>query len=256
MGFADFFGFGGAKTKTTLTGFNTNVQRTVNTSITNIARASQGVITGTQVIHISGISAGGDLTISNIKQKQVAKIDFSRAISVINKDTLRNIMENAIKVAETNDQNVKTALFGGNALATSDTTIHNTNVNEVMNSYTYNDFTNDMQQVTGAQTIDISSLSALGNVTIENLSQYLSLEIVSQNIADHMTEKLAEIMQKNETDIEKENKQDAEASGLDIAALTDIFGFRSMLMIAFVFVALIVFVILIFVLKSSMGGKS
>ena len=206
------------KNKSTLDVVNESLTENINTSMISIAQQSVSTVAPTQLIKITG-RAGRDFVISGLEQKIVINVDVQKFLSNITETSLKSMMKSALEATAKDNQEVEHQLTIGGSYAsnTSAATVRNTNVNRVVNSYSYSQLVSDAQEILASQTIDLSA-SADRDVEISNLSQYIKIELISKQIADNMTKTLSDIASETTTTVTKETDQSS-SSGISMAWL-------------------------------------
>lgn len=200
-----------------------NLTQSINTSLTKIAQTCISNVSATQRINIVGLSAGGSVTIGNVTQKLVARVDTKKFTTAVDSKTLANIMANALDYAEKTDQKVNGGMGGGNTENSTTSSIRNEKETQILNSYSYDQFTNDVNSILTAQEINLGNIGAGANITIDNISQYVQVEILSNQIAKAMTETFARVASSEENKVQKEATATT-TSGVTGGDLTKIFG--------------------------------
>ena len=236
--------------------FNSSVNNTINSTLVTIARQTQAISTTTQTIDLSGLSCGGAINISGISQKSVAIINTNIMSNNVNQNTLSNMLTNAIKQASDSDQDT-TANFLANTLskniATDKTVTKSDIINTIANSYTLNDFQNDMQSINTTQSINLSNMSSNDKCTISNLSQNARLDIVSKNMSTRMTNTLTKLLTQTNYDQAVENKQIVKSTG----PLEEIFSAIGNIFtkpIVYAIIAMIVLLVVIITIAIRLSG--
>ncbi len=199
-----------------------NLTQSINSSLTKIAQTCISNVSATQRINIVGLSAGGSVTIGNVTQKLVARVDTKKFTTAVDSKMLANIMANALDYAEKTDQKVDAGMGGGNTENSTTTRIRNERETQVLNSYSYDQFTNDVNSILTAQEINLGNIGAGANITIDNISQYVQVEILSSQIAKAMTETFAKVASSEESKVQKEAT--ATTTNVTGGNLTKIFG--------------------------------
>ena len=209
-------GVAASKNTSTVDVVNASLTENLNSSMVSIAQQSVSNVAPTQLIKISG-TAGQDFVVSGIDQKIVVNVDVQKFLSNVTETSLKSMMKSALEVTAKDNQAVEHQLVIGGSYAanTSTATVRNNNVNRIVNSYSYNQFVSDTQQVLSSQTIDISG-SAKRDVKIADLSQYIKIELLSKQIADNMTKTYNDIVSETTTTATKETTQTTSA-GMSMA---------------------------------------
>jgi hypothetical protein len=126
---------------------------------------SCGALTGVnQMISISDLDAGGDITISNIKQDSNVKVNFTCMQNAQTQSDLANQFQQELK------NNMKQAT-SGYQFRPSETETVNRNINELATQVNVSNVADCMAKSFSDQTTLIQRLSAKKDIWIENLAQ-------------------------------------------------------------------------------------
>lgn len=196
-----------SKNKSTLDVFNESVTETLNQSMVQIAQQSVSTVSPTQLVKIRA-AAGRDFNLSDFQQKIIVNVDVQKFISNVNETQLKSMMKSALDVTSKDNQAIDHQLTIGGSYAsnTSAATIRNSNINRIVNSYSYSQFVSEVQQIMASQTVDVSGVAGR-DVNIANVSQYIKVELISKQISDNMTKAFAEIISETSTTVVKETDQ-------------------------------------------------
>jgi cobalamin biosynthesis Mg chelatase CobN len=212
-------GVSASKNKSVTEIFNQTVSNTLNETFISIAQDSVSTMNPTQLITINA-NASGDVTIDGIQQKVIANIDTNKFISNISKSELESELENSVKTTVDENQEIEQALTIGGAASSNEsklTQLTNT-IQNISNSYSYSQFISDVNTILSDQTITLNLKSTTGNVDISNISQFVQIEILTQHIADVLTESFSKNVTAASTETTKITDQSG-SSGISSTAL-------------------------------------
>lgn len=211
-------GVAGSKNVSTLDVFNNTVSENLNQSMVSIAQQSISTVAPTQVIKIRA-AAGRDFTLSGIDQKVVVNVDIQKFLSNVNETQLKSMMKSALETAAKDNQAIEHQLVIGGSYAAnqSSATVRNTNVNRIVNSYSYSQFVSEVQTILPAQTVDLSG-TAMRDVNISNVSQYVKIDLISKQIAESMSKAFNDIQTESTTSVKKEANQ-ATTAGISLTGM-------------------------------------
>lgn len=203
----------GATSSSTAKSFNETVSENLNNTMISRVRQSTGAVTGTQRVKIQNINCE-NINIGDITQKMVVTYNFKRVAETFDTNTLKAAMVNAVDQAAKTDSNVKSEFmaspFSGSA---STTEVYNKNINRVVNNYSYQDFTNDLNQAQAAQEVGIQNLSGK-NCNIGNISQDLYMEMIIENMSKSLTEAFQALQAENQASQKTTATSTTEAKGV------------------------------------------
>ena len=224
----------------------------------NYSQNNTSIISGTQTVNFGNISCDGPVTIGNISQSQVVKINTSALSKSVTESTLSSILDNAVKQASDSNQDVKSgflAITGGSAADLTKSyseTLHN-----VAASYTYNDFQNTLQQVNSMQSVGFGNISSRSYCDLSaggGINQNLSFNLISKSIADKLSQTYLNLLNRSSTDQTSSSNQTVKANG-PLEALGELFsGPIGMVIVALIAAA--VFIAVVMIAYSLSGSKS
>lgn len=196
-----------SKNKSTLDVFNESITETLNQSMVQIAQQSVSTAAPYQLIKIRAI-AGRDVNISDVQQTTIVNVDSEKFITNVNEAQLKSMMTNALDVVSKDNQDIDHQLTIGGSYAsnTSEAAVRNSNINRIVNSYSYSQFVSEVQQILASQTIDVSGVAGR-DANISNISQYIKIELISKQISDNMTKTFSDIISETSTSVVKETDQ-------------------------------------------------
>ena len=220
--------------------FNTTTNKSVSNFFQNVSQTNSQVVSGTQNISISGLHCKGGVTISGITQKLVSRVNFEALRKTITETMFQDMMSNAVKQGATDAAETAAHFFGPSAATDTKSEQFNQQVNEVEKSYSYNDFTNDLQQVANQQNLGIANIESDGPCNISNLSQSIYMDILSKNVSNKLTNAVLKVMSDVATQQQAQNTSTTTSSG----PISDLFsGIRQY--IIFIIVGIVALVVLI-----------
>lgn len=206
-----------AKIETISKTISENVQQSVNSTIVNLVSSTSMVSSGSQVIDISGIACAGSINFNNISQKAVNKYNLSKINNSQAYQSIRSGIENGIYNALNSDTSVKK---GALSLA-SDMGVTNENeaisrtVNQITNSYSFSNFSNDVTNINNSQVISIKNLmNKTGDCNFNNISQSIVLEVLASQIAESVANNTAKLLSNSSTYQSTATKTDYTQTGV------------------------------------------
>jgi hypothetical protein len=210
-------GIGASKNESTLKSFNTSVTENLSSTMIEIAQSSVSRAEPTQRIDIIA-TASGDVNIDGVSQVMVANIDVQQFLSNITEQTLKSKMTSAVEVAAKDNQAVDHQLIIGASLSSNKSAaeVRTENINRIVNSYSYSQFSSLVAEILPKQSISIDAIGK--NVNIKNISQYIKVDMVVKQMAENMTKTLSDIVSENSVSVKKETDQKA-SGGLSTAWL-------------------------------------
>lgn len=216
--------------------FNQSITNTMNSVMMSVAHESVSTTNPTQLITINA-KAAGDVNIKGVTQKVIANISAKKLISNVSSTELESMLESAVKTTVEDNQEIKSALVIGAAVGENVSELNQLtqNIQNISSSYSYSQFISDVNNILSQQTITLNANSISGNVNIEDISQFVQLEIISEHIAEILTEKFDKITNTSEVTVDKKSDQTNE-SGISNTALIFI-------AIAIIVIAIVGFVI-------------
>lgn len=200
-------GVSASKNKSSFDVISSTLSENLNNSFVQISQMSVSSVSPTQVIKIIA-RAGQDVTISGMTQKTIAKIDVQKFLSNVTETELKSKLTAALEATAKENQAVESGLTIGGSYSsnTSDTAVRQINVNRVVNSYSYTQFVSEVNQIFSSQVIDLN-LAAARDVNVEDINQYISVELLSKQMADVMTKTLQDIVNESSATVKKELTQ-------------------------------------------------
>lgn len=232
-----------------------NLTENITNTMVNLSNSSGAYITGKQTVNISNVrfNCAGGVNIGGISQKMVASIDFNKLTNSVSENTLKQSLQSAVQKSVEADQSVKTAFLGGAASTEAQSKTLNENISKLANSYTYNDFLSDVQQAKSLQEtnltgIDITSSNPDKPCTLGDISQDITLSILSKNIAEKMIKNAGSSASRLDLDLSESAKQSVVTEGPGEALAKIFAGIGSMftqpiLMMLFVFILFVAIII-------------
>jgi sulfite reductase alpha subunit-like flavoprotein len=214
-------GIGASKNESTFNIINETLSENINQQLVKISQRSVSNVNATQLIKII-VKAGRDANISNVKQKMVVNIDIKKFIDNVDETTLKSIMTTSLDAAAKDNQTVDHQLILGASLSSnaSKSNVANSAVNRIMNSYTHEQFIEDVQNIIGSQTIELP-VSADRDVNISDISQYVQVELLASQISKAMAKTIMDVSTESSTTAKKETSQSA-SGGLSMGMITTI----------------------------------
>lgn len=196
-----------SKNESTFDVVSKELSESITSSFVSVATQSLNTSNPTQLVKIVG-SAGRDFNVSDITQKMVARVDVSQFLKNITETDLRSRMNSSLEAVAKENQAVEAGLTIGGSYAqnTSKTAVRQENVARVVNSYNYQQFTSDVNNILTSQTIDLKAFAGR-DVNIDNIDQFVQVEILSKQIADNMTKTLMDIINESSVEAKKEITQ-------------------------------------------------
>lgn len=204
-----------AKIETAIKTVTSTVNREINETLMQMVSKNSTIISGTQTINISDLQCGGDLNISGISQKQIVTVNLKNLENIETYETLFSAAQQGLNAAVSSDNDIKKgALSLASDMGVSTTSDATGNIiNEVKRGYTFQRFKEDLQQIDQAQYVNISRIVAGGTCNIRNISQYIVLEYVANNITDIIMEYVSEKVSNNEAINRGDSKTKYEQKG-------------------------------------------
>lgn len=206
-----------AKIETISRAVSENVQQTVNSAVVNMVSSTNAALSGNQVIDINGINCAGSINLSGISQKSVIKYNLSRVNTSQNYQTVRSSIAAGIENALNSDTSIKK---GALSLATDMGVTNEAEavsrvVNQVANSYTFNQFSNDVTQINNSQTVSIkNAMNRTGDCDLSNISQSIVLDVLSKQIAESVSKSITDMLTKSKTYQSATTKTDYTQTGV------------------------------------------
>lgn len=195
--------------------FTTTVSRNLKERIMNINKSTQFMSGATQVFRLKNLRCGGELNLSNISQKAVFSINYSSLDKAIDENTFKDIQEQAIKQAVESNDEIKTEFMSGGGADINETSkVVSTNIREVRDSYTYNDFKSFVNTMKASQEIDMGNFDIGKDCNINNISQDIQIDIIANEIAEKMSKAFTDLAQKNESDSSSKAQTKIESTGM------------------------------------------
>ena len=211
---------GSAQSSAISTQFNETMNKNVSSFIQNVSQSNSQVVSGTQNISISGLHCKGGVTISGITQKLVSRVNFTALQKAIDENKFQSMMGNSVKQAATDAANTAAHFMGPSAATDTKSEQFNKQVTEIQNSYSYSDFTNDMQQVANQQNLGIANLESDGPCNISNLSQTMYMDILAKNISDKTTSTVQKVI----SDVASKQQAHNTSATVSSGPISDLFG--------------------------------
>lgn len=205
-------GMGDCGSKTTIKEFNETVNENLTQTMISKVRQTSGSATGTQQIKFQRINCT-NVNIGDISQKMVIKYDFSRILQTTDATQLRNIIKSAVEQGANASTKTKSEFMSGGAGSQSNVEIMNKNITRVTDSYTFNDFTNDINQAIASQQVGFSEISGT-NCNFGNISQEIYLEMLIKQMSDQVTQRFGELVAENEARQKTQATSESEATGI------------------------------------------
>lgn len=194
--------------------FTTSISRNLKERIMNINKTTQFMSGATQVFRLKNLRCGGNLNMSNISQKAVMSINYSSLDKAIDENTFKDMQEQAIKQAVESNDEIKTEFMSGGGADINETSkIVSTNIREVRDSYTYNDFKSFINQMKVSQEIDMGNFDIGKDCNINNISQTIQIDIIANEIAEKMSKAFTDLAQKNESSSTAKAQTKIESTG-------------------------------------------
>ncbi|MHB1954270.1 MAG: hypothetical protein ACYCOU_11035 [Sulfobacillus sp.] len=201
--------------KDVIKSFNETVNSSMSSSLQSISSSNSNIVSGTQTINIGNIKCGGPINISGITQTMIARINFQALSQSIDKNTFHKMIHNAVKQGA--QAAAKTAQhFMSSGTSTSvDQTTQNEQINQISNSYSFSDFTKDLQSVKTEQNLGIMDLTSMPGMAcnISNITQYMYLDVLASMVSKHLTSALQKIASNSVTTQTTAAKTAAKSAG-------------------------------------------
>ncbi len=204
----------GCDSEATVKEFNEAVNEHLTQTMISKVRQTSGAVVGRQKIKFEKITCAGKATFGNISQKMVATFNFKRVLETTDSNEFKNIISNAVKQGAATSSRTKSEFLSGGAPSDSATEIHNKNVSKVTDSYNFNDFTHDVNQVTAVQEIGFKDLNLGSDCSFENISQDLYLEMLITQMSKQITSGFRELTTENKLKQKGDAEADSDAGGL------------------------------------------
>lgn len=209
-----FFGMGDCGSTVTIKEFNETVNENLTQTMISKVRQTSGAATGTQAITFKNIRCDGDINIGNISQKMVVTYNFKRIMETTDETQFKNMIKNAVVQGANASTKTKAEFMGPGAPSNANVETTNRNVTRVVDSYTYNDFTNDVNQAIAAQEMNFIDLRGKKNCNFENISQDINLQMFISQMSDQVTRRFSDLVSENEA--KQKGKGDAESESQGI----------------------------------------
>lgn len=170
--------------------FTNNLTNNLTNNIVSIAQTSGAYISGTQVVDFSGATFNCNPDLS-IQQANVSTINFTQLSKTIDSNTLQQTLTSAIQKTVTADPQLTTAFMGNATNTSSQTQTMTTNVNNLANNYTYNQFLSDIQSVQAQQLanfkgITINAVPGTSGTCNFSINQNIAAQILAQSVVNNM----------------------------------------------------------------------
>lgn len=246
------------------TEFNSNLTQNISTQLVNFASSINAVTNNSQTISFTNLNLNGcNANFSNINQSVVAKYNFSQIAKSMTSQDFNTMMTNAATEAVKNTSGITTGFLSGGAGNVNNTTnITNSNVNQLISNFTYNNFQTLLTQMDNTQTIDISNWTVncpASNPTfnISDISQSIVMDVVASQIASNVTSELVSILQKNASDLTATNSTTVVSTGPIqelLSGLSSLVGSSEYALIAIAAIVIIIVVGFIYLIYSAGSG--
>ena len=207
------FGMGDCGSTVTIKEFNETVNENLTQTMISKVRQTSGAATGTQAITFKNIRCDGDINIGNISQKMVVTYDFKRIMETTDETQFKNMIKNAVVQGANASTKTKAEFMGPGAPSNANVETTNRNVTKVVDSYTYNDFTNDVNQAIAAQEMNFIDLRGK-NCNFENISQDINLQMFISQMSDQVTRRFSDLVSENEAKQKGEGTAESESQGV------------------------------------------
>jgi cobalamin biosynthesis Mg chelatase CobN len=210
-------GVAASKNESVLTSFTEGVTENINSSLIQIAQSSISSAAPTQIITLK-LAATGAVTISGITQKTIINVDAQQFLTNVTETSLKSMMKSAVETTATDDQSVDSQLTIG-ATASENVSVAEvraSNINRIVNSYTYSQFTSDVQSILAQQSITIEASGS--TIDVGAIDQYIKIELISKQIADVMTSTFSDISTETSSKTTKDSTQST-SSGLSTSTI-------------------------------------
>jgi len=177
--------------------FNDLVSKNLNNIFISKVNQSVGSVLGSQKIKIQNVNCENTI-IEDITQKMVVTYNFNKIAETFDPNTLKIVITNAVRQAAKADSTIESEfLITPNSVSMSSTEIFNANVDKVVNNYSYQEFTNNLNQAQASQFVGIAYLSGK-DCTIGSINQTLYMEMITNNISKRLTEAFQQMQAENE----------------------------------------------------------
>ena len=219
-----------AKIETIAKAVQESVQQSLNSTVVNIASSTNAALATSQVIDISGLVCQGDFNFSNITQRSVIRYDLSK----INTSASYNQVKSSISAGVSNALNSSASVRKGALSLAGDMGVSNENeavgklVNRITNSYTYDNFSNDVMSLNSNQVISVKNIIAkTGDCNLNNLDQRIVLKALASQISQTISQNTIEALTKSSISQTTTTKTDYTQTGIlqdFFTGLSNVFG--------------------------------
>ena len=192
--------------------FNENLVENLSTTTQSISQSSNAAVGTTQGFEISNLKAcGGDINVSDISQNVIAEFNFSQMATTTAEADYQTAMKNALESLVEKDTTVKNELGG---IGVTNDEQYNTNVqkniNKIVSSVTQSALSSIASTMTTNQSAKLLNFETVcgpgtfntgGNININNISQNVQLDFVTDQVAALGTKVYSTIVAENDAAI-------------------------------------------------------
>jgi len=193
--------------------FKSTINNVVSNRLINISKTTANIVSGIQMVNINNMQCGGDFILGSIDQTMVTTININALSSIVTKDTLNNILVDAVSQASKANQSIESDFISASGSASDSTTTKSEVIQHIVSNYTYNDFQSDLQRIDNEQKIGISNVVAR-NCNLGDINQNMQLNSIAKNIAEKLTSSAIKLAADLGIDQSSSADQDVEAKGI------------------------------------------
>jgi hypothetical protein len=204
----------GAKIEKVSKTFNDTIQRNVSKTLISMSDQFGATTVVNQTINFGNCS---EVIATSISQNINANVDVKKLSENITQDKLKSILKNEIKKASTLNSDIKKGFMSG-ATSTSDINeVYNTTINEVVNSYSYNNFKSSVIRAEAQQKILFGNNPVPPDQKIKcvvgDVSQNIAISVIAEDISKVLTQKFQDILITNQAKLDEQTTSKQESTG-------------------------------------------
>ena len=247
---------GATASKQSVTTVNKNLSETLSTTTQTIAQTSSAQSGTSQNFTIKDLSAcGGDINISNIQQETIALYNFSQMATSTSESDYQTAIKNSLNSLAESDTTVKNEL-GGVGITTDEQ--YNLAVQDsisriatVVNQAALSNISANMTNSQDLSFLDFSTVcgpgtfNSGGNININNITQSIQLDFVSEQVAILATQEYSKIVAENALAVQSGQKLYVQNTGFASLVSAWFSGITGIIVTIIIVLALLIAIIVV-----------
>jgi len=194
--------------------FNKTVNRSIREQIVKNNTKNKFITNSKQTLRIKGLKCSGKVVIKGIQQFSALKVNFTSMSESINKSTFESMTGSAIEAGLKSTKDIEQGLSIASQMEGKDKqALKNEVVNEIKDSFTYEDFQETTASMSATQELDIGDIEG-DYCEISDIRQTILLDIFVSKISSTLTEAFTAMASELESAVEMETQTTAKQKGI------------------------------------------